>query len=148
MFVMRTKRQLLFCLMNKLGSWLLRLVPDGSSIYPDELDILYGDTMLFKVDTKVFKAGSISPSYEIIDMLTDPFILDKFFQYYMPSYGAFDCSFGRLSPSEVFDEFSSTEEEFSSEESYSFELKRKAKTIHPCTDNDYQKKSFKNPRVK
>ncbi|MCH79905.1 hypothetical protein A2U01_0000666, partial [Trifolium medium] len=85
----------------------LASIGESATMYPDEMDVLYGDPMLFKVIKKV---GDVSTVYEIVDMLIDPLILDKFFQCYMPSYGVIECVGGTESPLQVFDAFSSYEE--------------------------------------
>jgi hypothetical protein len=59
-------------------------------MYPHELDVLYGDAILLKVVKKDVEEDLDTDMYEVVDMLTDPLILDKFFHCYMPSYGAFD----------------------------------------------------------
>ncbi|GAU31615.1 hypothetical protein TSUD_63640 [Trifolium subterraneum] len=95
----------------------LRSIGESCSMYPNELDVLYGDAMLLKVTKKVVDVANVSKLYEIVDMLTDPLILDKFFECYMPSYGPFDCLGGKRSSNEVYDACSSTESENWIEES-------------------------------
>ncbi|WJX33710.1 hypothetical protein P8452_42393 [Trifolium repens] len=105
----------------------LTSIGESASMYPDELDVLYGDAMLLKV---VKKDDEDSKIYEIVDVLTDPFILDKFFHYYMPSYGAFDCVGGKPSPLRIYDSFSSTECDNLSEDSVNFQPKMDAQRIY------------------
>jgi hypothetical protein len=94
-------------------------------MYPDEMDILYGDAILFKVVSKALDSSNVSHTYEIVDMLTDPMILDQFFDHYMPTYGVIDFVPGNLSPIDVSDECSSSESQFSNEKKAFLECKRK-----------------------
>jgi hypothetical protein len=56
-------------------------------MYPNELDVLYGDAMLFKVISKSLDVPDELECFEVVDMLTGHLILEKSFEYYMPKYG-------------------------------------------------------------
>jgi hypothetical protein len=115
-------------------------------MYPDELDVLYGDAILLKVAKTNVEDDLDSKIYEILDVLTDPFILDKFFHYYMPNYGAFDCVGGRPSPLRIYDASSSTECDILSEESVNFQTKRAAERIYEVPGHIESTNSFKRKR--
>jgi hypothetical protein len=51
----------------------------------------------------------VDASYEVVDMLVDPLILDRFFEHYMPTYGTVDFVARNLSPIKVYDASSSSE---------------------------------------
>jgi hypothetical protein len=92
-------------------------------MYPDELDCLIGDAMLLKVAKRdVYDVDS--KEYAIVDVLTDPFILDYFFKIYMPTYGVFDGVARELSPLKMYDALSSPESESFIEVSSNYKRKR------------------------
>jgi hypothetical protein len=99
-------------------------------MYPHELDVLYGDAILLKVVKKDVEEDLDTDMYEVVDMLTDPLILDKFFHCYMPSYGAFDYVGGKSSPLQIYYASSSTECEFYSQKSVNSQPKREAESIY------------------
>jgi hypothetical protein len=90
---------------------LLFLKEESASMYPNELDGLYGDAILMKVVEKYVDDDVDCKAYEIIDVLTDPFMLDQFFHFYMPAYGAYDRVGGKQSPLVIYDALSSNEYE-------------------------------------
>jgi hypothetical protein len=116
-------------------------------MYPNELDVLYGDAILLKVVKKGVEDAVDPKIYEILDVMTDPFILDKFFHYYMPSYGAFDCVGGEPSPLRIYDASSSTECDHLSEDSVNFQPKRgTSRLIYKFAGHFDASSSFKRER--
>jgi hypothetical protein len=89
------------------------------------LDTIYGDAILFKVTTNCALCSNNDPCYEVVDMLIDPYILDQFFEHFMPTFGTIDFVAGKLSPIEVYDACSSSELEICSEEFHCSRIKRK-----------------------
>ncbi|CAJ2662234.1 unnamed protein product [Trifolium pratense] len=67
---------------------LLVSIGESCSMYPNDLDLICGDAVLIKVVKKVSVDSKETASFEIVDMLRDPFILDDFFQKYIASYDA------------------------------------------------------------
>jgi hypothetical protein len=92
-------------------------------MYPDELDCLYGDPILLKVDKRYLNDDINSKECKIVDFLNDPFILDHFFKFYMPSYGTFDGVAVKQSPLQIYDAFSSTDCQSFIEVSPNYKLK-------------------------
>ncbi|WJX62990.1 hypothetical protein P8452_47924 [Trifolium repens] len=119
----------------------------SSCVYPHEMDVLYGDAVLFKVMTKAVESSEVANSYEIVDMLTDANILDIFFENYMPSYGLIASVSGKLSPIRVCDECSSSDYESSNEKIMNVEYKRKAWSSDEFTSEFNGKKSDKHPKI-
>jgi hypothetical protein len=116
-------------------------------MYPDELDVLYGNAILFKVMNKSSDVPNEPEFLEVVDMLTDSLILEKFFECYMPKYGVLDFAYGKVSPIRVCDEFSSFEFENSSGNSPCVESKRKAKDIYDSTGDVDAKKFTKQSKI-
>jgi hypothetical protein len=111
------------------------------------MDVLYGEAVLFKVMTKAVECSHVPHSYEIVDMLTDANILDKFCEHYMPSYGMFDSVSGIVSPVRVCDEYSSSNYENANENTLNVESKRKAVSIKEWTSESNGNKSDKHPKI-
>ncbi|PNY00609.1 hypothetical protein L195_g023893 [Trifolium pratense] len=122
-------------------------IGESSSVYPDEMDDMYGDSILFKVRKKSVNGRYVSSSYEVVDMLSDPLVLDKFRQYYMPTYGVLDCPFGKLSPFVAHGESYSKEDEYSGEELPCAESKRKAEFICESSSLASEKKLVKHAKI-
>jgi hypothetical protein len=111
------------------------------------MDVLYGDAILFKVVSKAVEGSNVAHTYEIVDMLTDPMILDKFFDHYMPTYGVIEFVSGKLSPIHVSDDCSSSESQNSNEKTVFVESKRKVGASDAFTAECNGKKSNKYPKI-
>ncbi|WJX57279.1 hypothetical protein P8452_42856 [Trifolium repens] len=116
---------------------------ETSSVYPHEMDTIYGDAILFKVTKKDAESFNVDPSYEVVDMLADPLILDKFFEHYMPGYGTIDLVAIKLSPVEVCDASSSSEYEIVTPDSCNFDTKRKLDIVSQQVDSKISSKRSK-----
>jgi hypothetical protein len=111
------------------------------------MDVLYGNAVLFKVLSKALECSNIGHSYEVVDMLTDSIILDKFFEHYMPSYGLIDFVSEEMSPLPLCDECSSSDCQNSNEKTIIVESKRKAGSLDESTSESNVKKLNKYPKI-
>jgi hypothetical protein len=115
-------------------------------MYPIELDPLYGDAILLKVSKKLVEDDKVCEAFEIIDILTDPLMLDNFFHYYMPNYGAFDCVASRQSPLQISSGYSSSIPETFYQDSVKHSAELEVESIGKMVTYCVTKSSFKRKR--
>jgi hypothetical protein len=120
------------------------LQAETSSVYPYEMDTMFGEAVLFKVTKKTAESFNGDPSYEVVDMLANPLILDEFFEHYMPNYGSIDLFANNLSPFEVNDASSSSEYESVTQKLVTLDSKQKVEANCEEFDSNH---SGKRPKL-
>jgi hypothetical protein len=60
---------------------------EGSSLYPNEIDELFGDPLLFKVNKKFSGGEGSAMVYEVLEMFDDPSLINVYVNPFHSVYG-------------------------------------------------------------